>query len=151
MFENVAYPGNLLSKVVAHDPKACEKIFRHAGHMFEQQKKYIEIVKDDAFVPNPFTLLRNIFARSHNAFVSQQKEPLLHHAEIPYGYHADDYNGSGLRIMSPNLQKALLAYIEQNRESLTESKVITREDIHKLRDHAGWENRPAAPGLERHV
>lgn len=154
MNQTMSYPEKILRKVTAFDSKAMDKLMSHADALFEEQKKtrYIPLKPDNAIIPNPFMLVRNLFVRSFNAAVEHDCDPHFMPASISSGYddHSidDAFNPKPL-ILSPNLLTALVSYIERDKEKVMTGTGITRQDLHLLRDYAGWGNRDVSrsPGL----
>lgn len=158
--DNVVYPGSLLKKVVSFDPTAWGKITAHADRLFAEQQKArsIEIIPNKALVPNPFTLLKNFMARSYNAAIEGQTEPYLQPSSAFHGYspmyaasEASEQAKENPQIMTHNMVRGLLVYVERNRDRLMEGAGITRQDIHELRNLAGWENKTFGPALVKGI
>ncbi len=151
MESGLLYPGIVLQKVIAQDHTAWERITARADAMHEEQKKgkYLPIKKDDTWIPNPVTVISNVFARASNAMLENSRAPYFFHSMISHGHYAGlhglpvmDY---APRMMSPNISRALIAEIEQGGDKILKAAGITAQEMKDLRSYAGRDRQHLGP------
>lgn len=154
MLDVVAYPGCVLKKVMDHDSAAWDKLTAHADALFKTQRdaQLISLKPQDAAVPNPFILIRNAFARAHNAALGAlEHDPYFFSpATLQDDFTVHRYTSVlPATSMTGNLAAALLFYIERD-PCVAPAAGITPAELRGRRRYVGMEKQNA-PRTPRHA